>query len=84
MKIYDNYRAVKVCDCQDYTVQYGIIMLHNKHTLEELQEDINRIKNEKQEELYKYGNDYEVILGSLSDKLDWFEVPVDALDCVEV
>ena len=33
----DNYRAVKINDCGDCNINYGIIMLNNKHTIKEFQ-----------------------------------------------
>ena len=41
----EDYRAVKINDCEDCNVNYGIIMLNNKHTIKEFQAVINNIKN---------------------------------------
>ena len=41
----DNYRAVKINNCGDCNINYGIIMLNNKHTIKEFQEVIYNIKN---------------------------------------
>lgn len=41
----EDYRAVKINDCGDCNVSYGIIMLNNKHTIKEFQSVINNIKN---------------------------------------
>ena len=37
----EDYRAVRINDCEDNNVSYGIIMLNNKHTIKELQQAIN-------------------------------------------
>ena len=41
----EDYRAVRIKDCEDCNVNYGIIMLNNKHTIKEFQAVINNIKN---------------------------------------
>ena len=40
----EDYRAVRIKDCVDNNVDYGVIMLHNKHSVKDLQDEINRIK----------------------------------------
>ena len=41
----EDYRAVRINDCEDENVSYGVIMLNNKHTIKEFQAVINNIKN---------------------------------------
>ena len=41
----DNYRAVKINDCGDCNINYGIIMLNNKHSVKDFQQAINKVKN---------------------------------------
>ena len=80
----DNYRAVKINDCGDCNVNYGIIMLNNKHTIKEFQEVIYNIKNW----FFDEGNLYWQVDDILADKeleqFDWFELPSDCYDYVEV
>lgn len=80
----EDYRAVKINDCGDCNVNYGIIMLNNKHTIKEFQAVINNIKNK----YFNEGNlDWQVD-NILADKeleqFDWFELPSDCYDYVEV
>ena len=80
----EDYRAVKINDCGDCNVNYGIIMLNNKHTIKEFQAVINNIKNK----YFNEGNlDWQVddILADEELKqFDWFEIPSDCYDYVEV
>lgn len=36
----EDYRAVRINDCEDKNVSYGVIMLNNKHTIKEFQKAI--------------------------------------------
>ena len=80
----DNYRAVKINDCGDCNVNYGIIMLNNKHTIKEFQQAINEVENK----YFNEGNLDWQIDDILADKeleqFDWFELPSDCDDYVEV
>ena len=80
----DNYRAVKINDCGDCNVSYGIIMLNNKHTIKEFQAVINNIKNK----YFNEGNlDWQVddiLADEELEQFDWFEIPSDCYDYVEV
>lgn len=80
----EDYRAVKINDCGDCNVNYGIIMLNNKHTIKEFQAVINNIKNK----YFNEGNLYWQVDDILADKeleqFDWFELPSDCYDYVEV
>ena len=40
----EDYRAVRISDCVNSNISYGIIMLNNKHTIKEFQEVIYNIK----------------------------------------
>lgn len=80
----EDYRAVKINDCENCNVSYGIIMLNNKHTIKEFQEVINNIKNK----YFNEGNlDWQVddiLAGEELEQFDWFEIPSDCYDYVEV
>ena len=80
----EDYRAVKINDCGDCNVNYGIIMLNNKHTIKEFQAVINNIKNK----YFNEGNlDWQVddiLADEELEQFDWFERPSDCYDYVEV
>ena len=80
----EDYTAIRIKDCVDNNVDYGVIMLHNKHSVKDLQDEINRIKREKYEEIMEYGNDLEVIKENISNEFNWFELDTDIYDYVEV
>lgn len=67
----NNYRVVEVRDCIDNDILYFTILLNNKHTIKEFQNEINRIKREKADEIYTYGNDWEIISENISKDFDW-------------
>lgn len=74
-----NYRQVKLRNCYD-DKNYTYIMLNYKHSVKEFQDEINRIKEEKQDEINKYGDDWSIISENISDKFDWFELDIDTDD----
>lgn len=74
-----NYRLVELRDCWDNTL-YKYIMLNYKHSVKDFQNEINRIKKEKQEEINKYGDDWSIISANISDEFDWFELDIDTDD----
>ena len=80
----EDYRAVKINDCGDCNVNYGIIMLNNKHSVKDFQQAISKIKNR----YYNEGNLEWQVDDILADKeleqFDWFELPSDCYDYVEV
>ena len=41
----EDYRAIRIKDCEDNNVDYGIIMLNNKHSVKDFQQAINKVKN---------------------------------------
>ena len=80
----EDYRAVRISDCVNSNINYGIIMLNNKHTIKEFQEVIYNIK-------IRYLNEGDLdwqVDDILADKeleqFDWFELPSDCYDYVEV
>lgn len=80
----EDYRAVRINDCEDNNVSYGIIMLNNKHTIKELQQAINEVENK----YFNEGNlDWQVddiLADERLNEFDWFELPSDCDDYVEV
>lgn len=79
----ENYRAIIIRDCSDYSSILGIIMLNNKNSIESFQKEIDRIKEEKHKEIAEYGDDFEIIKENISTDFDWFEIVFDE-NCVEV
>lgn len=80
----EDYRAVRISDCVNSNISYGIIMLHNKHTIKEFQEVIYNIKIR----YFNEGNlDWQVddILADKElEQFDWFKLPSDCYDYIEV
>ena len=80
----EDYRAVRINDCEDNNVSYVIIMLNNKHTIKELQQAINEVENK----YFNEGNlDWQVddiLADERLNEFDWFELPSDCDDYVEV
>lgn len=74
-----NYRQVELRDCYD-NKNYTYIMLNYKHSVKEFQDEINRIKEEKQDEINKYGDDWTIISQNISENFDWFELDIDTDD----
>ena len=80
----EDYRSVKINHCGDCNINYGIIMLNNKHTIKEFQEVIYNIK-------IRYFNEGDLdwqVDDILADKeleqFDWFKLPSDCYDYIEV
>ena len=80
----EDYRAVRISDCVNSNISYGIIMLNNKHTIKEFQEVIYNIK-------IRYFNEGDLdwqVDDILADKeleqFDWFKLPSDCYDYIEV
>ena len=80
----DNYRAVKINDCGDCNINYGIIMLHNKHTIKEFQKVIYNIKNRYFDEGELDWQVDDILANERLNEFDWFEIPCDCYDYVEV
>ena len=80
----EDYRAVRISDCVNSNINYGIIMLNNKHTIKEFQEVIYNIKIR----YFKEGNLDWKVDDILADKeleqFDWFKLPSDCYDYIEV
>ena len=80
----DNYRVVKINDCGDCNINYGIIMLNNKHTIKEFQEVIYNIKNRYFDEGNLDWQVDDILADKELEQFDWFELPSDCDDYVEV
>ena len=53
---------------------YSIILLNNKHTVKEFQDEIDKIVEEKYEEINLYGDDWEIVKKYINKKFDWIEL----------
>ena len=80
----EDYRAVRISDCVNCNINYGIIMLNNKHTIKEFQEVIYNIQ-------IRYFNEGDLdwqVDDILADKeleqFDLFRLPSDCYDYIEV
>ena len=80
----DNYRAVKINDCGDCNINYGIIMLNNKHTIKALHEVIYTIKNRYFDEEHLDWQVDDIFADKELEQFDRFELPSDCDDYVEV
>lgn len=76
MRDINDYNFVGMADDYDYQVD-KIIALNKKHTLEEFQKEINRLREEmwdlRDKNLYDE-NDYSYIVEHISKDFDWFEI----------
>lgn len=77
----ENYRAIEIKDCCNSDISYGIIMLNNKHSVKEFQNTIWEIKR-KYKQLDWQVND--ILEDELLNKFDWFELPSDSEDYIEI
>ena len=80
----EDYRAVRINDCGDENVSYGVIMLNNKHTIKEFQQAINEVKNKYFDEGELDWQVDDILADERLNEFDWFELPSDCDDYVEV
>ena len=69
----DNYIIIGLKDYSTDKIN-TIIALNKKHTVEEFQNEINRVKNKFEKEILEYGDDWAIISENISKKFDWFEL----------
>lgn len=73
MEILENFRAVLLKDF--YTDEIGkIILLNNKHSIKDFEEEINRVKNKYINEINEYGDDLTIILSNISKDFEWYSL----------
>lgn len=80
----EDYRAIRIKDCEDNNVDYGIIMLNNKHSVKDFQQAINKVKNRYFDEGNLEWQINDILMEKELAKFDWFELPSDCYDYVEV
>ena len=80
----EDYRAIRIKDCEDNNVDYGIIMLNNKHSVKDFQQAINKVKNRYFDEGNLEWQINDILMEKELAEFDWFELPSDCYDYVEV
>lgn len=70
--VFDNYRPVKLIDSYEDTLDC-VILLNNKHSVEDFQNAINKSREDHAEEIDKYGDDWAFIEEGLDD-FDYYVV----------
>ena len=80
----EDYRAIRIKDCEDNNVDYGIIMLNNKHSVKDFQQAINKVKNRYFDERNLEWQINDILMEKELAELEWFEIPSDIYDYVEV
>ena len=83
MKLED-YRVILITDIGDYDEIYEAILLSYDHTVDEFQNEIDRIREEHKEEIQLNGNDWEIIKANISDKFDWQEININTEDRLRI
>lgn len=69
----NNYRKVRLVNCSNDETK-EIILLNNKFSVDDLQKAIDKIKDEKWEEIMLYGDDWQIILENLDDEFIYSEL----------
>ena len=80
----EDYRAIRIKDCEDNNVDYGIIMLNNKHSVKDFQQAINKVKNRYFDEGNLEWQINDILMEKELAELEWFEISSDIYDYVEV
>lgn len=74
------YKIYTLNDCNDSNVMYGAIALNNKHTVRDFQNEINRVKEQFEDDIAQYGDDWSIISQNINESFDWFEIDIDTED----
>lgn len=72
----NDYRVVELRDSYDNDNILGVVLLNNKHTIDDFQNAIYKAKEEWKNEIYEYGCDWEFISRLLED-FDYIELNMD-------
>lgn len=62
----DNYNVVKMIDNYDWTIT-GVILLNNKHNIDDFRDAIKQAKIKHEDDIYEYGCDWDFIEQELDD-----------------
>lgn len=69
-----DYKTIALKDFQNDNIIYSIILLNKKHTTKEFQDEIDKIVEEKYEEINLYGDDWQIVKKYINKKFDWIEL----------
>ncbi len=72
-KIEENYRLITLVDSYNNDEVLGTIYLNRKHKVEDFQNAVYQAKEKRADDIYEYGNDWEIISEELGD-FDYFVV----------
>lgn len=72
----NNYRVVELRDSYDDDTTLGMILLNNKHSIQDFQNAVNQAKEKRREEIDEYGDDWTYISEELRD-YDYIEIGAD-------
>ena len=72
----NDYRVVELRDSYDDDNILGMILLNNKHSIQDFQNAVNQAKEKRREEIDEYGDDWTYISEELGD-YDYIEIGVD-------
>ena len=82
-KCFENYRVISVKDECYSDTDYGYMLLNVKHTIDEFDTEIINSKQRHEEEITRYGDDFEYIFGDelLNKKIDyeWLDTGTETL-----
>lgn len=72
----NDYRVVELRDSYDDDNILGIILLNNKHSIQDFQNAVNQAKEKRREEIDEYGDDWNFISEELGD-FDYIDIDSD-------
>lgn len=75
----NDYRVVELRDSYDDDDILGMILLNNKHSIQDFQNAVNQAKEKRREEIDEYGDDWNFI----SEELGYFDyIDIDSDDYI--
>ena len=72
----NDYRIVELRDSYDNDNILGMILLNNKHNIQDFQNAVNQAKEKRRKEIDEYGDDWTYISEELRD-YDYIEIGAD-------
>lgn len=72
----NDYRVVELRDSYDDDNILGIILLNNKHSIQDFQNAVNQAKEKRREEIDEYGDDWNFISEELGN-FDYIDIDSD-------
>jgi len=80
----ENYRAVLLRDCSERDCVYKVIMLNNKHSIDDFQAEINRVTKKPLKEIDVCGDYVESVFKNIDEEFDWFEAKFEYEDYLTI